>query len=288
MQQHERRTPAGTPLSCLGGLKSFVDDPCCDRWRQPGRIVNPADRRGGIARAQLDLLSSLRPDRIVSEPARQKVPRGRRRMRCCSPGDAAHRRPAPKRVVAHQLHEIWPRRRTGVRRFFRAAAYAGRGRADCPRAGDGGRSVTAPRAGSAVGRSRLRRRRTGTVPMPLKVLDETIKVRESAVQRRSWVAIELGALRRLDDQARALERHATGPALDDLIADERQRSHSYGGRPCSDGGCRPRPAAGGRDGAGSRQAAIASTSPAPTLCVKHAARTTRSPRPGSAGPAPPR
>lgn len=41
---------------------------------------------------------------------------------------------------------------------------------------------------------------------------------------------ELGALRRLDDQARTLERHATGPGVDELIAEERRRSHSYGGR----------------------------------------------------------
>jgi len=68
-------------------------------------------------------------------------------------------------------------------------------------------------------------------PVPLKVLDETIKVWKSAVQKAKLGRDEeLGALRRLDDQARALERHATGPALDDLIADERQRSHSYGGR----------------------------------------------------------
>ena len=68
-------------------------------------------------------------------------------------------------------------------------------------------------------------------PVPLKVLDETIKVWKSAVQKAKLGRDEeLGALRRLDDQARELERHATGPALDDLIADERQRSHSYGGR----------------------------------------------------------
>jgi len=41
---------------------------------------------------------------------------------------------------------------------------------------------------------------------------------------------ELGALKRLDEQARLLEHHAFGPPLDELIADERERSHSYGGR----------------------------------------------------------
>src|SRR4029077_4474584 len=53
-------------------------------------------------------------------------------------------------------------------------------------------------------------------PVPLKVLDETIKVWKSAVQKAKLGRDEeLGALRRLDDQARELERHATGPALDD-------------------------------------------------------------------------
>ena len=43
-------------------------------------------------------------------------------------------------------------------------------------------------------------------------------------------AEELGALKRLDDQARQLERHATGPTVPELIAQEQQRSPSYGGR----------------------------------------------------------
>jgi hypothetical protein len=41
---------------------------------------------------------------------------------------------------------------------------------------------------------------------------------------------ELGALKRLDDQARRLERHANGPSVEQLIAEERRHSHSYGGR----------------------------------------------------------
>jgi hypothetical protein len=41
---------------------------------------------------------------------------------------------------------------------------------------------------------------------------------------------ELGALKRLDEQARNLERHARGPSLEKLIAEESNLSHSYGGR----------------------------------------------------------
>ena len=39
-----------------------------------------------------------------------------------------------------------------------------------------------------------------------------------------------GALRRLDERSRKLERHANGPTMANLIAEELDRSHSYGGR----------------------------------------------------------
>jgi hypothetical protein len=41
---------------------------------------------------------------------------------------------------------------------------------------------------------------------------------------------EMQALKRLDDQARQLERIASGPALEAFIAAERDRSPSIGGR----------------------------------------------------------
>ncbi len=41
---------------------------------------------------------------------------------------------------------------------------------------------------------------------------------------------KLTALQRLDDQARRLEHVTTGPSLEAVIATERERSHSYGGR----------------------------------------------------------
>jgi hypothetical protein len=52
---------------------------------------------------------------------------------------------------------------------------------------------------------------------------------------------ELGALKRLDDQARALERHASGPTVDALTAEEFGKAHDYGGR--SVFGWEPAPAA---------------------------------------------
>jgi len=68
-------------------------------------------------------------------------------------------------------------------------------------------------------------------PVPLKVYDQTIRVLKSAVQNARLGREEaLAALRRLDDQARRLERHADGPGIDALIARERQCSSEYGGR----------------------------------------------------------
>jgi hypothetical protein len=68
-------------------------------------------------------------------------------------------------------------------------------------------------------------------PVPLRIYDETIRVLKSAVQNaKLGREEELGALQRLDEQARKLERQASGPALQDFVAEERERSHSYGGR----------------------------------------------------------
>jgi hypothetical protein len=68
-------------------------------------------------------------------------------------------------------------------------------------------------------------------PVPTQVYDQTIRVLKQAV-----AAAQLGredkleAIRRLDQQARVLERHATGPGVEGYIAEERARSHEYGGR----------------------------------------------------------
>ena len=55
-------------------------------------------------------------------------------------------------------------------------------------------------------------------PVPLKVYDETIKVLKSAVQKAKLGRDEeLGALRRLDEQSRKLERHRNGPTVANLM-----------------------------------------------------------------------
>ncbi|MGY2993946.1 hypothetical protein ACVWWD_002753 [Mesorhizobium sp. URHB0026] len=68
-------------------------------------------------------------------------------------------------------------------------------------------------------------------PVPLKVYDETIGVLKSAVQKaRLGREEEIGALRRLDDQSRQVERYVTGPSLKEIVAGEFDQSHLLGGR----------------------------------------------------------
>jgi hypothetical protein len=68
-------------------------------------------------------------------------------------------------------------------------------------------------------------------PVPTKVYDHTIAVMKSAVVKaKLGREEELAAIRRLDAQARRLEASASGPSLEAVIAEERTRSHEYGGR----------------------------------------------------------
>jgi uncharacterized protein len=63
-------------------------------------------------------------------------------------------------------------------------------------------------------------------PVPLKVYDRTIHVLKTTVWKAKLGHFEeLAAIRRLDEQARRLERHASGPSVEALLADERARSH---------------------------------------------------------------
>ena len=68
-------------------------------------------------------------------------------------------------------------------------------------------------------------------PVPLQVYDETIRVLKSAVRNaKLGRQEEVGAIKRLDEQAQLLERRASGPPINDVIAQERAQSHNYGGK----------------------------------------------------------
>jgi hypothetical protein len=68
-------------------------------------------------------------------------------------------------------------------------------------------------------------------PVPLEVYDETIRVLKDAVsQAKLGNDDKLAAVRRLDEQARAIEHVAKGASFEALLAEERRRAADYGGR----------------------------------------------------------
>lgn len=68
-------------------------------------------------------------------------------------------------------------------------------------------------------------------PVPLDVYDATIGVLRRAVERAKLGEDDrLAAIRRLDEQARAMESGATSPDFHAFVANERRRSAGWGGR----------------------------------------------------------
>jgi uncharacterized protein len=224
------------------GLESFLDDPhaAIDGVGQ-GDIVNLADRRAQASRrAQLDLLASLGPDGIAREYSLLRD------------GEAGSRPDVAQPVLPHLImpahHEVRASDVIARRLHANLAAAANRGPKDFPdlllTPGVGARTVQALALVAEVVHgapcrfadpARFSLAHGGKdrhpFPVPLKVYDETIRVLKSAVRTaRLGRDEELGALQRLDAQARRLERHARGPSVEALIAEELDRSHSYGGR----------------------------------------------------------
>ena len=244
------------------GLENFVDDPhAAIEGRGEGQIVNLADHRAARSRsAQLDLLSSLGPDRIIREVGTLE---GRTKA---APGKASADEPFLPHLVMPEHHEV----RGGdvmLRRLHGTlAAAADRGPADFAELllvpGVGARTVKALAMVSEVVHgapyrfadpARFSLAHGGKdghpFPVPLKVYDETIRVLKSAVSKaRLGAEEELGALKRLDAQARRLEGEASGPSFDAFVAEERALSPSYGGRTVFDARM-PRPRSGVTGGA---------------------------------------
>lgn len=223
------------------GLKSFVDEPHTgiDGAGQ-GTIFNLTDRRAAASRrAQLDLLRDLGPDRITQEIAALET-------------KTTSINEAPQMLLPHLVmphHHDVRAENVVMRRLHGAlAAAADRGPVDFPELlmvpGVGARTVKALAQVAEVVHgtpcrfsdpARFSYAHGGKdrhpFPVPLKIYDQTIQVLKSAVQKaKLGQQDELFALKRLDDQARLLEQHATGPSFDALIGEERANSHAYGGR----------------------------------------------------------
>jgi len=219
------------------GLTSFVDEPhnAIDGPSQ-GVIVNLTDRRAEKSRsAQLDLLDRLGPDRIADEVARIEAP-------------AAPAQPLLPHLIMPAHHDVRAEDVNLRRLRGNLAAAADRGPQDFSELlltpGVGARTVRALAMVAEVVHgapcrftdpARFSLAHGGKdrhpFPVPLKVYDETIGVLKSAVRKaKLGEREELDALKRLDDQARQLEQIAKGPSVEQLIAQERERSHLYGGR----------------------------------------------------------
>jgi hypothetical protein len=218
------------------GLKSFVEEPhaAIDGDNQ-GRIVNLTDRRAEASRrGQLALLQSMAPDRIAAELARLEE-RSRPQLALPHLSMPGHHDVRAGDVVLRRLHG-------------NLAAAAERGPEDFAELllvpGVGARTVRALALVAEVihgapcrftDPARFSFAHGGKdghpFPVPTLVYDRTIGVLKSAIEKAKLGQGErLAALRRLDDQARLLERAATGPSVEATIARERAESYAYGGR----------------------------------------------------------
>ena len=217
-------------------LRSFIDEPHSAIDGPPqGEIVNLADRRAEPSRAaQLELLTDLGADRIVSE------------------FEALNGSQAPQGLLPHLImpahHDVRPKDVFVRRLHGTLAAAAERGPVDFPdlllTPGVGARTVRslamvaevvhgAPYRFADPARFSLAHggKDRHPYPVPIKVYDETIRVLKSAIHNAKLGRDEeMQALSRLDQQARRLERAAQGQSLESFIAKERAASPDLDGR----------------------------------------------------------
>ena len=225
------------------GLSSFVDDPhTAIEGAGQGEIINLADRRAAPSRlAQIDMLATLGPDKIAREFSAHETGREPQLM-------AAVAQPLLPHLVMPAHHDVRSSDVIARRLQMNLAAAADRGPKDFAELlltpGVGARTVQALAMVAEVMHGAPYRftdparfsiahggKDRHPFPVPIKVYDETIKVLKSAVQKaKLGLEEELEALRRLDEQARKLECHASGPSVEKLITEELEHSHAYAGR----------------------------------------------------------
>ena len=221
------------------GVGDFVNEPhAAIEGVSHGEIINLTDRRAANSRdAQLDLLKSHGPDGITKE-AGTLIGKSKK----------ASTQPILPHLIMPAHHDV--RSSDVVMRRLRGslAAAASCGPRDFPELllvpGVGARTVRAlalvaevvhgaPCRFSDPARFSLAHggKDRHPFPVPLRVYDETIRTLKTAVQNaRLGREEELGALKRLDQQARQLEAWANAPSFEAVLAEERQASPVYGGR----------------------------------------------------------
>jgi uncharacterized protein len=221
------------------GLRDFVNEPhVAIEGHSHGEIINLTDRRAATSRdAQLDLLKSLGPDGITKElRTLTSVPK------------KVSAQPLLPHLIMPEHHDVRPNDVVMRRLRGSFAAAANCGPRDFPELllvpGVGARTVRAlalvaevvhgaPCRFSDPARFSLAHggKDSHPFPVPVRVYDETIRVLKSAVQNaRLGREEELGAIKRLDQQARQLEVWAKAPSFEAVVAEERQASSAYGGR----------------------------------------------------------
>ncbi|MCP0913484.1 DUF763 domain-containing protein [Legionella sp. 27cVA30] len=226
------------------GLQSFVDAPhAAIEGHHQGNIINLTDQRAQLSRtAQIELLKTFSPERILAEIAQ---------------GGQPHSKPIT--VTTEQLsfpclampkhHEVRAEDISLRRLHGNIAAAIDRGPQDfselllTPKVG--ARTVLAlamvaeimhgaPYRFSDPARFSIAHggKDRHPFPVPTKVYDETIRVLKAALETAKLDQSEkLDAIKRLDKQARALERHIiSGPSVDEILAHEKDVSSQYGGR----------------------------------------------------------
>jgi uncharacterized protein len=226
------------------GLKSFIEEPhAAIEGLDQGDIVNLTDRRAAASRRnQVEMLQSFGPEKISREFARMEPPVAK------AAEPIASRQPLLPHLVMPSHHDVRPSDVLTRRLHGNLAAAAECGPSDFTELllvpGVGPRTVRALAMVAEVlhgapfrfsDPARFSFAHGGKdrhpFPVPIRVYDQTIQVLKSAVQKAELGREEeLGALKRLDDQSRRLERVVSGPSVETLIADERRESHAYGGR----------------------------------------------------------
>jgi uncharacterized protein len=223
-------------------MTSFVEAPhAAIDGRGQGVIVNLTDRRAAASRhGQLDLLGTLGPEKIAREfaslareTASADLPATQAMLPHLSLPD--HHDVRAEDVIARRLHgNLAAAAEQGPKDFVELLLVPGVG-ARTVRALAMVAEVVhgAPCRFSDPARFSLAHggKDRHPYPVPIKVYDRTIAVMKQAIsQAKLGRTEELAAIKRLDEQARRLEREARGPSVDALIAEERLASHGYGGR----------------------------------------------------------
>jgi uncharacterized protein len=237
------------------GLQSFLDSPhAAIEGVNQGRILNLADSRARASRASSLELARAGPNRTISVLRRLQSARGRTLSLFSEDGAILpEAQPLPETQPLPHLqmparHEVLASDIVMRRLHGSLAAAADRGPVDFAdlllTPGVGARTVAAlalvaevihgtPSRFTDPARFSLAHggKDGHPFPVPLKVYDETLRVLKQAVsQARLGRAEKLEAMRRLDTQARRLERTARGANFESIIAKERAQMPALGGR----------------------------------------------------------